>query len=45
MTAARLDRSYRHPRAHRLRGVKGVTHYAVLIFIGVMALFPCTSWP
>jgi ABC-type glycerol-3-phosphate transport system permease component len=40
MTAARLDRSYRHPRAHRLRGVKGVTHYAVLIFIGVMALFP-----
>ena len=40
MTAARLDRSNRLPRAHRLRGVKGVTHYAVLIFIGVMALFP-----
>jgi ABC-type glycerol-3-phosphate transport system permease component len=40
MTAARLDRTGRHPRAHRLRGVKGVTHYAVLIFIGVMALFP-----
>ena len=36
----RLNRSMGLPTAHRLRGVKGVTHYAVLIFIGVMALFP-----